>query len=412
MPCFDPLSMGYDWECWVSRETGERLDMSEIVRLADDARSELPQVKIGVDDELIENRSGPRTSFADLLEVTRKSMSVIRRVARRDHYLVWGCGAHPLNVGVAGMHIHVGSIYDHRDGLRLQAHVLKYVPVIGAILANAPMHAGTISLAKSERVYTSALGMTRPPSLGANDLWQYDWGADVNIRLPGKPTIEMRVGDSCFSERLVAEITTLAAAVAYVVGCNTDENTPLPTVDEYVTYIANRWQAGMYGLQATFLWDGEDCAVSDVITKVIEFAEPGLRELKCSADDLTTIRAMAAKRQTQADLLQWLMELHPDPYRYTMHLSNVLDSGDPLAEYLQSAPELPAIPRVCPEEMVRRAMQRESNLNPLWSYNRFPANAMADMLEKMERDGLITSRREMERATIYEMNDPDLSGRR
>jgi gamma-glutamyl:cysteine ligase YbdK (ATP-grasp superfamily) len=405
MPAFDPLSMGYDWEVWVSKETGERLDMAEIVRVADEAHSELPTVEIGVDDEAIENRSGPQTTFRDLLEVTERSMKVIRRAAARDKYLVWGTGTHPLYRGICGLHVHVGSIYDFRDGLRLRARFLPYVPVIGAILANSPIHAERISQAKSERLLTSALGLTRPPAIPVADLWQFDWGGDTNVRLPRKPTIEIRAGDSTFSERLAAEATTLAAATMYALDTDGGAEEPTPSVAEYVDYIVNRWNAAMYGLQATFAWNGKLRPVSDVVEEVIEFAKPGLKQLEATKTDLAMIRKMAKKRQTQADLSRWLWDLNPDPYRYSMHLANIVGTYDIVDEYLKTAPTLEPVPRVEPEQILKRSLCRESGMGPLWYFNRFPIGYMVEALAKLERDGVITARREMEKATIYTAND-------
>jgi hypothetical protein len=404
MSAFDPLSMGYDWEVWVSKETGERLDMGETVRIGDEAHAELPTTEIGVDEDAIENRSGPQTTFRNLLDVTERSMKVIRRVAARDKYLVWGLGAHPLYRGVCGFHIHIGSIFDFRDGLRLRARFLPYVPVLGAILANSPIHAERVSEAKSERLLTSALGMTRPPAIPVADLWQFDWGGDTNVRLPRKPTIEIRVGDSTFSERLAAEATTLAAATMYALDSDGDAKEPTPSVAEYVDYIANRWNAAMFGLQATFRWNGKMKPVSDVVEEVIGFAKPGLKQLEATRADLRMIRKMAEKRQTQGDLARWLWEMNPDPYRYSMHLANIVGTYDIVEEYLKTAPTLDPVPRVEAEEILKRSLRRESGMGPLWYCNRFPIGYMVEALAKLERDGLITARREMEKATIYAAN--------
>jgi gamma-glutamyl:cysteine ligase YbdK (ATP-grasp superfamily) len=399
MKMFDPLSVGYDWEMWLNKEGGQLATMDDMRGIAVSARREVPTAPIGLDWNQVEFRSGPQTTFKGLLDTAERSLSAAQRAAREKKMELMAGGSHPFAVGVAGEHIHVGTVYDPEDAIRLQNAFFMYTPAFCALMANSPFGCGRLADFKSWRMMINAFWLSRPPSVAQPETYQLSWGFDATARQMDKPTIEVRVCDSAFGPRLASETASLVAAAMYGVA----QKGALEPPDEvrYAEYAGNRVNAARWGLQATFLWEGEEVWVVDLLREIISLAKPGLKELGASEGDLTTIKAMLDKGQTQSDMQRVYASLDQDPWAYAKKAAHLTGREELFCDYLSQAKALKPVKREEAKDTVMRAVGKDTSFFVILARTGLPGVAAERLARTMENEGTLTRRREIDRGVLY-----------
>ena len=339
--CLEPLTVGYDWEMAILKETGENVDEADAERLSDEIRRRFPWCQPGTDLELVESRLGCVGSFEELLEKSELLDGAIREAAGKRGWALLRLGARPFEREPVGAHIHVGSVSDSATAVRIQNGMARYAPALAALMANSPVYRGRTGEYKSYRVASFAEYCSMPQTIAEPDLWQQDWGGDVCAKLYSGSTVELRVCDGASSTRLMCETVVLAAGLMSHVA---EIREPVvPTVGEYRDILVNRWRAAKYGLQAVFEWNGGRLPVDELLTSMVALAQDGMRRLGASGGDLKTIRSMLKKRQTQADFqLAVFSKENGDAHRYTRTMANIQRDPAAFEKYLRRAPALAA----------------------------------------------------------------------
>ncbi len=337
--CFEPLTVGYDWEMAVLTETGENVKEKDVERIADEVRMRLPWADPGTDLELIESRIGSVKTFAELLEKSTRFDTELRRELAKKNWMLLRAGARPFEREPVGAHIHIGTVKDWRAAMRVQNGMVLYVAPLAALMANSPIYRRRSGEYKSYRVASFAEWCSAPQAIVPPGLSQPEWGSDVCVKLAWGPTVELRVGDGVSSTRLMCELVALVAGMMYHVA----EHEPDREFSEkeYESLMINRWRAAKYGLQAVLTWNGEEVPVQTLLTRMVDMAQDGLRLLEVSKSDLRIVRTMIRKRQTQADFqLALFAKENGDAHRYTRTLANIQRDPEAFEKYLRRTPEL------------------------------------------------------------------------
>jgi gamma-glutamyl:cysteine ligase YbdK (ATP-grasp superfamily) len=400
---FEPLSVGYDWEFWLNKEGGQLASMDEMRSVAAAARRDVPTSPIGTDWNQVELRSGPQTSFAGMLQAAEKTLQAAGRAARQRKLELMAGGSHPFAIGVAGEHVHVGTVYEPEAAVRLQNAFFRYTPAFCALMANSPFGGGRLTQFKSWRMTTNAFWMCSPPSVAHPETYQLSWGYDATARQLDKPTIEVRVCDSCFGPRLAAETASLVAAAMY--GMAQTRGLEPPDEGGYAEYACNRVNAALHGLQATFLWEGKQIWVVDLLREILKLARPGLKVLGASTKELSMIGAMLDKGQTQADMQRTYAELEPDPWVFAKKLAHITGSDQHFLDYLSQAKPLKPVKREEARETVMRVVGKDTSFFVVSSRTYLPGVAAARLARSLEAEGVLRRRQEMDRGVSYTLTE-------
>jgi gamma-glutamyl:cysteine ligase YbdK (ATP-grasp superfamily) len=337
--CFEPLTVGYDWEMAVLTDTGENVKEKDVERISDEIRMRLPWADPGTDLELVESRIGSVRTFAELLEKSTRFDKELQHQIAKNNWMLLRAGARPFEREPIGAHIHVGTVKSWRAAMRVQNGMLPYVAPLAALMANSPIYRRRWGEYKSYRVASFAEWCSMPQPLVAPAFAQPGWASDVCVKLAWGSTVELRVGDGVSSTRLMCELVALVAGMMYHVAEHEPEREF--SEDEYRSLMINRWRAAKYGLQAVLTWNGEEVPVQTLLTWMVDMAQDGLRLLDISKADLRIVRTMIRKRQTQADFqLAVFAKENGDAHRYTRTLANIQRDPRAFEKYLRKAPEL------------------------------------------------------------------------
>jgi len=386
---FRPLTVGYDWEMAVLQETMESAGEKEIVRLANELRTLLPWSRVGIDLDLLEARLGIIRDWQELLDKNRSFFREAKKLAGRKNYLIFPLGARPTEQMPIGSHIHVGSVYDYPAAVVLANQMTKYVPCFVALMCNSPLSRFEVGEYKSYRVAHDAEWCSSPQPLHHPRFARPSWGEDTSVKIPFKPTIELRCGDSTSDPRLMCECTVLAAGVMYGLSHNLKVNSFECDPDEFFWNSVNRWRAAKYGLQATFHWDGGEKPVTEILKEMLNLAAEGLNLLGAEIKDLTTIAKMIEKRQTQADFILTLYELDKDPHRLLRTIATIFQDEEAFGKYLDMAPILPPVAPMDIRDHILSKIAIGSRIGELSFFSPLAPWDLDRVLEELERDGLI-----------------------
>jgi gamma-glutamyl:cysteine ligase YbdK (ATP-grasp superfamily) len=340
---FEPLTVGYDWEMAVVKDTGENLDEKEADSLADELRARVPWAATGTDLELIESRLGPFGRFGDLVERSERFDGHLRTALAGRGWSLLRSGTRPFEREPIGSHIHVGTVRDWDAAARAQNGMAAFVAPFVALSANSPVYRGRSGRYKSYRVASFAEYCSLPQTIASPGATQPTWGTDVCLKLAISATVELRVCDGATSTRLMCELVALAAGVMHHAAEHGDGRPP--SDEAYADLMLNRWRAARHGLAASFRVGGEDVPARTVLTGMLEVAQDGMKRIHAGVDDLRVVREMIEKRQTQADFQLAVFENEGrDPYRFTRALANVQRDGRAFERYLRTAPPLADAP--------------------------------------------------------------------
>jgi len=354
---FNPLTFGYEWETMlVTQELGfcKKDIIQSFARLM---QKEL-NMPVGCDFAsrdvlLLEIRSSILNNLEKLIKSVDAQVEYVRKNCKEKNILFFPCGTHPLLGNPVGLHIHLGSIYNHPEATKLANALIKYAPCFSAISVNSPVVYKALDTFKSSRVAKYASHCSRVRVVQNPKFAQFTWGDDVCVKVDWYSTIELRIPDCPSSIQFLKEF--IAFVVAFVL--NTPPETEELSYNQYREYIINRFYSAKYGLQAKFLWDGEFVPVTCILKNMLEsidFGELGKFKFKL-------IPIMIEKRLTQAD---WQMELYDsikDPFAFTDIFVKALQDGDPFYEWiLEEDTELPVIEPVKIEDYILQHIGRET----------------------------------------------------
>ncbi len=389
-PLFNPLTMGYDWEMAVLKETMESAGDEEIIRLSDDIRNVLPWSRVGIDEDLLEARLGVVRSWDELVTKNVEYMEEARKLAAKRKYSLVPIGTRPTEHSPIGSHIHTGTCTDVSMAIALKNRMMRFVPVFVSIAANSPHYRQRSGEYKSYRIFTNAEWCSDPQQPFHPRLGRDTWGEDVTVKVWWNSTIELRCCDSASDVNLMCELTVLAAGLMHALSKNLDVDKMECSADDVSSTAINRWRAAMYGLQAKMIWDGEERPVTEIARSMIDVAEEGMSVLGASKKDLSVIDTMLKKRQTQADFVIALAEGDPDPHRLLRTIATIYDRDhDAFKSYLGIAPALPVVEPVSMDDFLLSKITKDvpafevAVLTPLSPYD-FDA-----LIERLRRQGRV-----------------------
>ena len=397
---FEPLTVGYDWEMAILRESGENVDEKDVELLADELRQMLPWAEPGTDLELLESRIGSVRSFREILEKSERFDSELRKALAKKKWSLLRAGARPFEREPVGAHIHVGTVRDWTAAIRVQNAMARYVAPFAALMANSPIYRRRTGEYKSYRVASFAEWCSVPQSLVSPALSQPDWGGDVCAKLAWGATVELRVGDCVSSTRLMCELVTLVAGLMHQVAEH--ESDREISEDEYRAIMINRWRATKHGLQAVLRWNGEELPVQTLLTRMVDMAQDGMVLLDATPDDLGIIRTMIRKRQTQADFqLAIYAKEGGDAHRYTRTMANIQRDPAAFEKYLKRARVLPVVEAGDYEPDLLSSIEVETPYPILFRSSPLSPAQLDAVLESFVSDALVTEGRDRLGIRVY-----------
>lgn len=386
-PLFSPLTLGYDWEMAVLKETMESAGDEEIIALSDRIRNALPWSRVGIDEDLLEARLGTVRSWVELVQKNVEYMREARRLAAKKKFLLLPIGARPTEESPIGSHIHTGTCSDLPRALALKNRMMRFVPVFVGMAANSPVYRFESGEYKSYRISTNADWCSDPQQPFHPRLCRGTWGEDVTVKVWWNNTIELRCCDSASDVNLMCELTVLAAGVMYALSKNLDiERMECSAEDVYWTAV-NRWRAAKYGLQAKLMWNGEERPISEIARSMIDLAEEGMSILGASKNDLVVTRTMLKKRQTQADFVIAMQKCDPDPHRLLRTIASIYEEdNDAFKKYLEMASKLPVLEPMSIEEFLLSKITKEMSAFEVGIRTPLSPYDFDRLIEKMEAE--------------------------
>ncbi len=387
---FHPLTVGYDWEMAVLRNTTESVGVDEIKKIANEIRRKISWARAGMDIDLLELRMEVISDWNEFREKNRVLIDCAKKIAKRKGFTILPIGARPTEQMPIGSHIHIGTITDFTKAARIANTMMKYVPCLVSLACNSPFSRFEIGEFKSYRVIYNAEWCSFPIEMRIPQFSRGGWGEDVQVRLPTKPTVEIRCLDSASDIGLMEEYVALLSGLLY--GVLKREKETKKEKDAIKWHSINRFRAAKYGLQAVFHWDGEEKPVSDIFSDIFSIAQEGLEVLGTSLDDLSIIKRMLKKRQTQADFLLMLTELDKDPFSLFKTITNTLMKEDVFKTYLKKAKQLPLKKPLSLEDFILTKITKDVPYFHLYLLSPLPPFYLNRILNRLEKTGRITKR--------------------
>lgn len=386
MSVFEPLTLGYDWEAWALGHDTMPGDEGKFSTIADRANEEIAPIECHREWHFIEMGPGVTRDWTELIERTNRYVEWVQAEFAKDDLFFYPCGTIAGEPGTAGLHVHVGTAGDAELEARVVSEFIRYLPPLQALMANSPVCHWRNGKWKAYRMSGFNYGSGGLYALTEPHVANSTWGGDVCFRRSDKPTIEIRLADSCMSPRLLCEYAVVVAGLADWIGCHLSDTPSSYSEQEYSQFLVDRWQATKHGLQATFSTGSAVDAMRDIIDK----AAPGMRKLGASVEDLVVIPKMLEKRQTQADFQLAYLEHHPDLLAFTHAFADVLKDLSSFERYLDMAPALPLIEPANLDDVILEKIGSETNLLALMTDPLIPPVLLERRLKSLEAAGLIS----------------------
>lgn len=406
MDMFEPVTFGYEWETLVLKPDLSLTENRDVEWIARHIRNRFPWSRTGIDylgwhreGRLLEIRSGILKSYAQLVEQTHLQLEEIRRVCKEKRWIFLPVGSHPVIGNAVGLHVHTGSIYDFPVATEIADALIRYAPCFAALASNSPIWGMNFQREfKTYRVlryaeYNSTVRRITKPGVA-----QFVWGDDVCVKTDIHSTIELRIGDSASSEEFVNRY--VAFVIAFIVGF-LKKNTQKFSKNLYIEYIENRFRAARYGLQARFIWDGNDRDVVDILWNMMNIAD--FKAISCSGLEL--IEEMLQKRQTQADFCLFIHKFRRDIFELTRELANLTEREDAFCKYLNNAPQLPSIEPLRIDDLILSYITKETPISYIYELLNLPYSVLTERLEKLIKAGKIVRERTPEYGERYTRTD-------
>lgn len=383
MNLFDPRTYSSDWEVLVVDKLNRCVNSDKLFGFAGTLRSEL-NLPIQIDWNSIEFALGINSSLEQIWNRIQTITDRTAQLLREFDLDLFPSGSHPVEFMFNSSHIHVGTIFDETEGIRLESRLTRYAPVFAALAANSPVTSGLRGEFKSYRVQYLAYDCTTPNELRDPAMSQPHWGNDAAPKIYGVPTLEVRILDGASSRRLLAEFATFVAAYVHHQGTKATEYKITP--DEYREYLTNRWAAARFGMQATFTWEGKPRPVVELIDEMLDECREELKILGAKRSDLGVVNEMVNKRICQADLEMSVMDRYPDQYALASAYGKLIRQWDVFEEYLKSAEALDPVPALDEEAVIAEHLSHVgegSYCYCLWEAMYYPNTITHKIMEQM-----------------------------
>ncbi len=398
---FSPLTFGYEWETLLLKSNLMFLEKKDVEYMAHHLRKKFPWSRTGLDyipgfdARLLEIRSGILSSFDELKNRTDLQVKEIEKICKEKKWGFFPIGVHPAIGGAIGLHCHIGSIYDFADATRIANLLTIYAPAFAALSCNSSVWApGESGEYKSYRILKYADYNSMVRRVSAPSIAQWSWGDDVCVKTDAHSTIELRIGDAASSRTFVSEY------VAFVTAFITRfAEKGIPNFDQklYIESIENRWKAAKYGLQAIFLWNGQQREITDILREMLNMAD--FKKIGCKG--LSLIPKMIELKQTQADWQNFMHKFDKDHHRYAKTISNILNREDPFTKYLSSAPVLPSVKPMKIEDYILSYIGKETPIICIYELLQLPYYILNQKLKKLVKQGKIKRERSPEKCEYY-----------
>jgi len=400
---FTPLTVGYDWEMAVLKDTAESAGEKDIREIADEIRRKLPWARAGIDIDLLELRMVAVSNWNEFKEKNRALVECAKEIAKRMGYTILPIGARPTEQMPIGSHIHIGTVIDFPDAVKISNAMIKYIPSLIALGCNSPFSRFDIGKYKSYRIIYNAENCSFPNELRIPKFARGGWGEDVQVRLPRKPTIEIRCLDSLSDVNLMEEYVALLAGLLYGLGKNLLNSRVRGEMVRW--HSINRFRAAKDGLQTIFYWNGGEVPAVETFREIFHLAEEGIERFGASAGELKIINEMLRKRQTQSDFLLLFTELDKDPPSLFRTITNVLTGGDGFKKYLRKAKKLPVKKPPSIKDFILSHITKDVPYYHLYILTPLTPFYLNRILNRLEKEGKIVSVVSSSEGELYSRTD-------
>lgn len=387
MSLFNPKTFSTDWEIVIIDKLERIVGMEKLMAFSGVLKEEF-DLPVIIDWNALEIGMGVNASFRQFFDRTCRITDRASQLLSEYDLDMFPVGAHPMAEIMNSSHIHVGTISNECDAIRLESCMMKYAPVFGAIACNSPVSNSQITEFKSYRIRQLAHHCTRPISVRDPGLTQSTWGTDVLSKVYGHPTVEIRITDCASSRRLLAEMAVFIAA--FTIRCGKQVSDYKPSKAEYKTSLVNRWSAAKYGLQASFRWDGANVPVVDIIREMMDECEDELRDFGVGKGDLQLLNLMLDKRTCQADFILDVLKRYPDIHMFTSVYSKLIRDWGIIDEYIGSGKPLDPMPVPDEDSIFNEHLAHIGDSTHFYATREamwYSPELADDILERMIREG-------------------------
>lgn len=381
MERLNPLTAGFDWEMGVLRAGLGCADERVVEGLVRRVQASDPAVHPGREWKYLEQRSGITRCFDEVLTRAEAGLRAALEACAAEQVRLAPLGMSPGGPMNLGCHVHVGCLFAFAERQAVANRLIPYLPAFLALTVHSPFAAGQTRRYKSYRTAWQRWELGPVAPIAADTAFEGCWG-DLCSDRDRKPTLEVRVADSFGSARLLAEYVAFLAGFVSVLADSDDEpDSPHAVYD-------NRSEAIEHGLQATFVADGHELPVTELLGAMLERARPGLERFG-AAGRLELIPRMLERRFTQADLLLRMAEWYDDPLVLADAAVHLLREPTAFEQALPVAPTLPAVPRRAPEERLWACIGRRTHLDSLRAELRWPPALIEQRVAALEAEGKV-----------------------
>ena len=389
MSIFQPLTLGYDWEAWALSHEMRPGEGTKFEKIADRVNEELAPLEAHREWHFIEMGPGVVQDWSELLERTDRYVDWVMAEFAKEDLFFYPCGSIASEGGTAGLHIHVGTVGDAEGEALVVNALVRYIPPLLALMANSPVADWRSCKWKAYRM-SASWGSGGVYPVVEPHLCNSMFFGDVCFRRSDKPTIEIRLADSCMSSRLLCEYAVIVAGLVDWISAHPEAASGSYTEAEYTEFLTDRWQATKHGLQATFTSGGVERSAPDAVRDIIDKAAAGMSKLGASVEDLVVIPKMLEKRQTQADFQLAYLGHHPDLIAFTHAFANVLKDLSAFERYLDMAKPLPQCAPTALDEAILEKIGHDTKLSSLMSEPTIPPVLLEQRLRALESAGRIS----------------------
>src|SRR5918992_152013 len=327
----EPMTIGLEEELMLlDRETLDLLPRaSELIDAAGDARFKVEMPAAQLEITLPPERGVPAAIAA--LAAARRELAAAAAPFGR----LAAAGVHPFAEALGQLNEDPRYAFTEREYgeiarlqlvCALQVHVAvggadrslavynglrQWLPLVAAVAANAPFHAGLDTGMASIRpkIAEQLPRQGMPPAIGSWEAFAdaLAWGAASGAvpeprrwwwelrPHPAFGTLEVRVPDAQATVEDAAAVTALIHALAGWLSARHDAGEALPTGDTW-RLEENRWSAARWGMDAELadLTTGERTPARELLASLIEALGPTATELGCAAE-LASAAALAER---------------------------------------------------------------------------------------------------------------------
>jgi gamma-glutamyl:cysteine ligase YbdK (ATP-grasp superfamily) len=391
---FEPITYGIEWETMLADKKLMPLKDDILEKIISNTRKKLPWSETGFDiitrtfEKIIEFRTGILNDFQQFSKRIKKYFSVIQEETEKENAVFFPIGSPPHIGAAVGLHIHIGSIYSLSGAADLANRIVRYTPIFGAICANSPFWGFSEKSGKykSYRIKNLCDFCSIPWSISEPAFTRETWGTDICPKVFIKPTIELRICDSpCFVE-FISEI--IPFIVGFILSVSIEKD-PVPTRDEYIQYLINRWCCARYGLQAKILWKDNIIDVTEVANEMLKRSISTLKHLKFELPEFKILPMMFEKKLTQADMQIDLYMDNLDLHSFSCYLSNIIKLENIFTKWLKNTQTKESVDIDDVDEFILSNIKRNTPYYHLSEILGAPLGIMEEYISKFIKQGKV-----------------------